>query len=129
MFEETFSEAELGKIGQKLDNKAYDTNEKGCRLWQGAKDKDGYGRMRVTATDVRGVKHQVTASVPRLVLFLAINGSPIPIDRQSSHLCHNTACYNRDHLNLEPPELNNQRKRCMQQRHCTGHLNNPNCIP
>jgi hypothetical protein len=123
-----FHDGELLKLSEKLKSKAYDTNSRGCHLWQGATDVQGYPRMRVTLMDKSGHVHKQTVLVPRLILFLASNRDPIPNDVQASHLCHTKQCININHFVLEPPFMNNIRKQCDRIQQCVGHGVYARCI-
>lgn len=128
MFEHVFASSEICKIKQKLSKKEFETNDLGCRLWVGVTNSEGYGRMRVTMTDVDGEKFSKTVRVSRLGLFLHLDGSPLPDDMHCSHLCHNKLCFLGDHLSLETHQMNQERKRCSDEKHCYGHQGFPNCI-
>lgn len=66
-------------------------NPQGCWVWQGALDRDGYGRVRICEA---GGKRETGA---HRASWLAFRG-PIPEGLQLDHLCRNRACVNPDHL-------------------------------
>ena len=45
-----------------------------------------------------------------------------------SHRCHQPACTNPSHLNLEPQSVNLARRECKEERCCLGHVGQPDCI-
>lgn len=58
-----------------------------CDLWDGSKDRGGYGRQKVNG---------INLPVHRLA-WEAVNG-PVPDGRVLDHLCRNRACLNPTHL-------------------------------
>lgn len=128
LFEHVFAVSELVKIKENLNKKDFETNDLGCKLWVGAMNAEGYGRMRVTLTDVDGTKCSKTVRVPRLSLFLQLGGSPMPEYMHCSHLCHNTLCFLEEHLSLETHQMNQERKKCSDDKYCHFHQGFPNCI-
>ena len=45
-----------------------------------------------------------------------------------SHRCHQPACANPSHLNLEPQSVNLARRECKEERCCLGHVGQPDCV-
>ena len=45
-----------------------------------------------------------------------------------SHLCSNKSCVNFEHLTVEPHKVNTQRRKCVDNRRCSGHVDFKNCI-
>lgn len=70
----------------------------GCWLWCGAKDPDGYGKLRVRNHPTRYWR------VHRFV-YEQIKG-PIPPGLCTDHVCRTRACVNPDHLRLVTPRVN-----------------------
>jgi hypothetical protein len=79
----------------------------GCWVWQRARDKKGYGFVRVSGRNRRAHR----------VLYEQAKG-PIPEGLQLDHLCRNTSCVNPNHL--EP--VTNIENRHRGYRHRYGHL-------
>lgn len=114
----------------------------GCRLWTGAKDRDGYGRIKVTWLLPDGSTVSKTERAPRIVYMLKLNvhtkcdfptsadsadGLTVPLE--VSHLCHQRLCVNADHLSLEPRSVNMGRMHCKGQRQCHQcHEGYPRCL-
>lgn len=60
-----------------------------CWLWVGAKNRDGYGNMRISS---------ITVSAHRLVLLM--HGHEIPPGMEVDHLCRVRNCVNPNHLEI-----------------------------
>ena len=63
-------------------------NENGCWVWQGHKDKHGYGRTNIGNGKIRNTH----------VLFYEMLLGNIPKGLELDHLCMNQSCVNPDHL-------------------------------
>lgn len=72
---------------------------KGCWLWTGAVDKDGYGRLRGTVNNIPWFKFAHRASYEFYV-------GTIPPDKQVLHKCDTPPCINPAHLYLGDPAQN-----------------------
>ena len=73
-------------------------DRKGCWLWQGSLDRDGYGRISVrpesgTGASLRKAAHRVS--------YEAFVG-PIPDGMTIDHTCRTRACVNPAHFELVP---------------------------
>lgn len=71
----------------------------------------------------------------RLALLKKINTLEIPKNMQASHLCHEKACINIDHIEAEPQHINMARIPCMNERAARmdphfwfGHQGYRNCV-
>jgi len=127
---------------QVLRLSAAEPGGRGCHLWTGAKDRDGYGRIKVTWSLPDGSTVSKTERAPRIVYMLKIHvytkcdfpqstelpdGTTVPLE--VSHLCHQRLCVNADHLSLEPRSVNLERMHCKGQQLChLCHEGYPKCL-
>lgn len=99
-----------------------------CIRWLGSISKNGYGFVHLELPD----KTKIHTTAHRAAFMLKNKLDKIPkIDHlgnilQVSHLCHNPACVNAEHLSLEPQQVNQERKMCFKSGCCLGH--NPACL-
>jgi DNA-binding XRE family transcriptional regulator len=70
----------------------------GCRIWTGARDDSGYGRVQVAGSTKYA--HRVSYE---------LHVGPIPADHQIDHLCRRPACIRPDHLQAVTPSVNVRR--------------------
>ena len=61
-------------------------------------------------------------------IHVAPQGMELPPDMHCSHLCHNSLCINVNHLILETPFVNGNRRQCARENICLGHDQAPPCI-
>lgn len=66
----------------------------GCRVWDGVRDRRGYGQLNIVRDD--GTKKKASA---HRVAYELSNG-PIPEGMTVDHTCFNPACVNPQHLRL-----------------------------
>ena len=66
--------------------------------------------------------------VHRLAYMLHHKEWELPPDMHCSHLCHNSLCINVNHLILETPFVNGNRRQCARENICLGHDQAPPCI-
>lgn len=120
VFNTVFTEAEASHCMRLLQRHSYSSIS--CHLWFGAKNKDGYG---VICFPFRGKR--VTVTTHRLTFYLN-NNFPHMASLHVSHLCHQKACIRIEHLSLEPANINNKRKNCLNCGECTGHYGYKQCL-
>lgn len=72
-----------------------------CILWTGAKDKDGYGRVKINGKLRRAHRISLEIKIGRL-----LNRKEIAM-----HLCDNPSCINKDHLEVGTTKENNRQAR------------------
>lgn len=70
----------------------------GCHVWQGYRDRDGYGQVKVDGVKINA--HRVS--------YALHNGELIP-GFHIDHLCRNRSCINPNHLEQVTPEENTRR--------------------
>ena len=87
-------------LDQRLDQYAKVFSESGCRMWDGHRDKDGYGIACMTLSD--GKKNR---KVHQLV-YESVYGK-IPNGLFVCHACDTPSCVNIDHLFLGTAKENN----------------------
>jgi len=83
----------LNNGGRRLDHldkllTRIEPNENGCWIWQGLKDKRGYGRTNVGGGTIRNTH----------VVFYNILVGDVPKGLELDHLCMTQSCVNPDHL-------------------------------
>ena len=101
-----------------------------CEEWKGYVEKNGYGRICLTLNQKDGPTVSVRVFVHRFA-FLCHNNSFNMHDNDDfeltvSHLCGRKTCVKREHLYLEPLDVNKSRIKCHKDKVCTGH--NPKCL-
>lgn len=95
----------------------------GCRLWDGEKDRYGYGVHRHPFDGKR-----VRLLVHRLAYYLSRLPTTLSPTYHVSHLCHQNLCINTDHLSYEPQSVNSKRNQCKLEGECTGHRGYKRCV-
>ena len=86
-------------IATRLERLSVSDEETGCLVWQGAKDRRGYGHIR--GSDGRTLSaHRASYQEHR---------EQIPDGLQIDHLCRNTSCINPAHLEVVTPRENTLR--------------------
>jgi hypothetical protein len=109
---------------QNFETKSKQIN--GCKVWTGAKNSSGYPQTKITDPET---EEKRVMSVHRVVFALGSNQNIDNPVYQVSHLCHNRACIEYNHLNFETAATNTQRsRRCLPNRACEGHGNEPKCL-
>lgn len=89
---------------------ASDQNEKGCFLFVGSRNSDGYGQVW-TAIDGTGRQAQ-KAFLIHYVAWIAAGNPSVETGLHLSHRCGKRNCFNPAHLCTESPQANNSRKGC-----------------
>lgn len=94
----------------------YEVSPEGCWRWTGTINHEGYGLIMVPM----GKKRRLSAMVHRLI-YMHLVDPDLPDDLQVDHTCHKPAwcaggvsclhrrCFNPDHLEAVPQEINHQR--------------------
>lgn len=99
-----------------------------CVLWDvGKMTKNGvdYGYKYVKLPYKQLKSRQYTH---RLAYMLKYRNYDLPRHFDVSHLCHNSLCINKDHLTLEPHNINNNRIHCANENQCFGHQPYKDCL-
>ena len=96
-------------------------DEKSCLIYGTDGKYNKFRRRTECGTDI-------VVNAHRLVLYIKMGSVNIPDEIQSSHLCHNKACINIDHIMPENKFLNRARRTCNQEGSCMGHAGAPPCI-
>ena len=103
-------------------------NVHNCSIWTGSLDRLGYGRQWVKWPD--GNKREERAHRVSFACKYKIKNIPLHDEHGKkldvSHLCHNKACVNANHLILEAHEVNMERLHCVAQGFCT--MNHTACL-
>lgn len=85
--------------------KKYQIDEDGCHIWTGAKDRDGYGRMRGTVDNIPWFRFAHRASYEHYI-------GPIPTPEEDPehcqvlHHCDKPACIKKECFYLDDPDKN-----------------------
>ena len=106
----------------------------GCMFWDadkfGIKQKDlgspKYGRQQVHYPD--GSSSGIHAHRLMYICTKQHFLPRVPGIIDVSHLCHNSLCIRFDHLSLEPPVINSNRKVCKRRKNCHGHGQYKDCL-
>ena len=98
----------------------------GHLLWKRGMNDSGYGIMRLTLDQVDGSTKRTQVYVHRLAFRLANPSFDLDggynFKQTVSHLCNKKTCVEPSHLNLEPQIINNERKKCHNNKlFCSGH--------
>ncbi len=123
----TLEDAAVAKKLQKIMSRVEPRGS--CLEYYKGTTKGNYGRYHMCYPyEGQSFKAQMTAS--RAVYILEKRRPDMvgePDTGHVSHLCHNSRCVNIEHLHLEHPSSNEQRKACKIKRECQGSCNPP-CI-
>jgi hypothetical protein len=90
-------------VGYVIEDRAYKTP---CWIWQGGKNRDGYGHMKVPKS-FRSSPGQIMMAHR---FFYMEDKGPIPDGWQVDHLCYEPSCVNPSHLEAVTPKENQRRK-------------------
>jgi len=144
------SEASITSVNMRFAKESYERflkgarkNERGCLIPNKIPREDGYVRYSITkgsAVQAFGPGAELkerTFYVHHLAWYVAQKPMPVPRIEHLSHLCSDPRCFNVDHLVVEIPKENNDRKGCGFIVTCPcpcGHVFNacqhePKCIP
>ena len=118
-------DAFYAKYAEKISENSIPCPNGECKVWIKAKKQSGYGVIKCKMP----TNEWQTLHVHRLSFIISnrLTTGDI-VGRQVSHLCHNKACTNSDHLSLEPAQVNRSREICVNRKTCTGHDNYPDCM-
>ncbi len=95
-----------------------ETNDKGCWLWTGALDHQGYGLVY----SVPGGGGKLRKRRLHIISFTYFSGK-VPAGLELDHLCRVRNCWNPDHLEAVPHHVNTLRGEKASRTHCKfGHL-------
>jgi len=89
------------------------SNPKGCWLFTGSKNTDGYGQVYLkpaSRSHLKGREAQ-QAFLIHVLSYISHHGVQ-PLGMHISHLCHERSCFNPEHLVAEHLDVNNDRRYC-----------------
>jgi hypothetical protein len=97
-----------------IDSMPFETNSRGCHLFTGSRNTDGYGQKFLKPNSKL---HQTGRSAQSAYLIHHLSAVAHGIlDGMNaghvSHLCDQRSCFNPDHLCVETARENNSRKGC-----------------
>ena len=113
------------------------TNAKGCWLFTGSNNTDGYGQVFVKPNSKLHMKGRSAqqALLLHILSYLSLRSSDFDTKHHISHLCSNRSCFNPEHLVAEDARQNNSRKGCPGNISCSecgkpaySCPHQPNCI-
>lgn len=113
------------------------TNSKGCWLYNGSTNTDGYGQIFTKPNSKLHLKGRSAqkAFLLHILSFLSHRHHQIDMGQHISHLCAMRSCFNPEHLVAENAQQNNARKGCLGSikcQHCTETVHScphhPRCI-
>ena len=105
-----------------------------CLLWTGTRCSvrgglvGNYGVIYVKCKQFRGGDLGWKLMRAHRLAYMLHVKSELPPDMHCSHLCHNSLCINVNHLILETPFVNGNRRLCARENICLGHDQSPPCI-
>lgn len=105
------------KYRERLAKKIHISPNGVCQLWGGGIDNYGYGRIKVRIAET---DHSLTVHRLSYILSHEIELGDIA-HTDVSHLCHNKLCIKKEHLSLEPHEINLNRRPCINMGRCLHH--------
>lgn len=96
-------------------------NVKGCWLYNGSSNTDGYAQVFVKPNSLLHAKGRSAqkAFLLHVISYLAANRE-LPAGHHVSHLCGSRSCFNPEHLVAESALKNNARKGCPGSLSCHG---------
>ena len=111
---ETFNDVDaVRRIAELRASARSTTNAAGCHVYLGSRNGDGYGQWTIYPTGAPpGRASQRAVLVHRLAYRAANPNAVFDEALHMSHICHNRACFNADHIVMETREKNISRIGC-----------------
>lgn len=123
------NERQKQSLVDKINTKTLFAEGEGCNIWRNSVNTSGYPQMKL-GLEIASVTGGHWPQNPACIMY-SIKQDYVLLRHTNirlSHLCHNRKCLKQSHVVMEPLATNVQRNFCAQNRACTSHPGQPDCI-